>query len=141
MTWQGNEPHSTEYEQLLKSKMVLLEKCQLECEEDSHAIKGDLAVVNMDQIRNIFVRHTKDGWNSFTDITAEYVSSRFTSDGTAFDLFQFKFPFSIGEGDEDTEWSCSMEFAIAYQVHNIESWDNNNGKNYQLHLRHLDHES
>ena len=143
MTWQSDEPHSIsiEYEQLLQSKMVVLEKCQLECDKDSHAIKGDIAVMNMDQIASLFVRHTKDSWNSFTDITAEYVSSHLTSDGTPFDQFQFKLPFSISEEDEDTEWSCSVEFAIAYQVHNIENWDNNNGKNYQLHLRHLDHES
>ena len=145
MSWRGDEPYSTliedssTFEQLLQSKMVLLEKCQLECEKDDHAIKGVAAVMNMDQMKNIFVRYTRDSWNSFTDATAEYVSSHFTSDGTAFDLFKFELPFSIAEGDDETkksEWSCSMEFAIAYQVHNIENWDNNDGSNYQLHLNH-----
>lgn len=150
MTWQCDEPRSTlmegdgTFEQLLQSRMVLLEKCQLEYEKDSHAIKGDIAVVNMDQVTNIFVRHTSNNWDSFTDITAQYTSSRFTTDGTPFDLFQFTLPFSVSEGDgaaKNTEWSCNMEFAISYRVHNVESWDNNNGKNYQLYIRQLDHES
>ena len=128
----------------LQSRIVLLEKCQIECEEDSHAIKGDLAVINMDQVTNIFVRHTSNSWESFTDTTAQYMSSHFTSDGTSFDLFQFKLPFSIDDGNgaaKNAEWSCNMEFAISYRVHNVETWDNNNGENYQLHIRQLDHES
>ena len=150
MNWQYDEPHSTlmeedgAFEQLLRSRMVLLEKCQLKCERDGHAVEGDIAVANMDQITNIFVRHTSNGWDSFTDTTAHYVSSHFTSDGTPFDLFQFKLPFNINEGDgaaKNADWSCNMEFAISYQVANIEAWDNNNRENYQLCIRQLDHES
>jgi hypothetical protein len=150
MKWQYDEPHSTlgeeddAFEQLLRSKMVLLKKCQLKCEEDSHTIEGDITVANMDHITNIFVRHSSNSWGSFTDSTAQYVSSHFTSDGTPFDLFQFKLPFSISESvgaASHAEWSCNMEFAISYQVNNMETWDNNNGQNYQLHIRQLDYES
>lgn len=128
------------FEELLHSKIVLLEKCRLACDKGHHAVKGVAAVINMELVKNIFVRYTKDEWNSFTDVTAEFVSSNFIGDGTTFDQFEFKLPFNTynttagNDETKDSDWSCSMEFAIAYQVHNIEFWDNNNGQNYQVHL-------
>lgn len=132
-------------EDLLRSKMVLLENCQLECDDGSYAVKGVLAVHNKDLVNNIFIRHTKDGWDSFTDIPAEFVSSHSASDGTNFDRFEFKLPFNtdgVEVADENdmatsttmSEWSCTVEFAIAYRVQSNELWDNNGERNYQINL-------
>lgn len=152
MSFQLGGPYSVSredkasFEHILHSKMVLLEDCQLECDDGRHAVKGVLAVLDKDLVNNIFIRHTKDGWESFTDVPAEFVSSRSVGGGTNFDQFEFRLPFStdsveaVAENDVATstaisDWSCSMEFAIAYQVHNNELWDNNNENNYQVNLR------
>lgn len=151
MSLQHDGPYSVSKEEraslehLLRSKMVLLEDCQLECDDGSYAVKGVLAVHDKDLVNNIFIRNTKNGWESFTDIPAEFVSSHSADDGTNFDRFEFKIPFNTdslevaAENDVTTstttsKWSCSIEFAIAYQVHSNELWDNNDERNYQINL-------
>lgn len=147
----AKEEDNSTFEQLLHSKTVIWESCQLECEDEkSHAVKGVIAaaVIEKAQVTNVFVRHTKDCWESYDDITAEFVSSELAGDGANFDRFEFKLPFNIDttvvagdndhEGDEISDWSCSMEFAIAYQVNTYASsefWDNNEESNYQINLR------
>ena len=132
---------------LLREKSLLLEDCQVGCDEGKHAVKGTLAVSNVNTVSDIFVRYTKDGWKSFTDIPAEFVSSNHTGGDVSFDRCEFKLPFDLdlgssGTEDEESEqlntavsdWSCSMEFAICYRVDGNEMWDNNQEKNFQVNL-------
>ena len=130
-----------QFEQLLHSKTVTLDKYLLECDEVNQTVKGAVAVLNGKQVKNMFLRYTNDNWKSFTDVPADRLSSNCTSDGTAFDRFHFEIPFTTDiasaardDTSKGSDLSCKMEFAIAYQAHDVEYWDNNDGKNYQLSL-------
>ena len=136
------------FDQLLHSKMVVLEKYQVECNKESHEIKGVVAVMNTKPVKNIFVRYTENDWENFVDVAAKSVSSCCTNYGTNFNRFEFKLPFNVSEtmitGDsalDRPDWSCSVEFAIAYQVDTVEYWDNNDGWNYKIKIRNTVHEN
>lgn len=71
--------------------------------------------------KNVYVRYTTDGWNSFRDEPMRYSESN--DDGTE----KWTTYLPISGADSMSE---SFEYAICYQVNGREYWANNFGENY-----------
>ncbi len=71
--------------------------------------------------KNVFVRYTTDGWNTYADQPLTYQSTN--DDGTE------NWSTSLSLGYENTE---DVEYAVCYQVNGQTYWANNFGENYGL---------
>ena len=87
-------------------------------------ITGIIRVTNRSYMKEVTVRFTLNGWKTYRDIWADFMSS--CSDGKT---EQFTFRISV---PHDFEENRHMEFAIRYRVSNQEFWDNNNRDNYHV---------
>ena len=81
---------------------------------------GYIGVANLSYHKKVFVRVSSDSWESFTDISATYLSS-----SEAIDRFIFELPCS-------TEGQGCIEFAVCMETSGRCFWDNNNGSNYAV---------
>jgi len=97
------------------------------------SFSGTVLVANIAFHKRVTVRCTFNGWNSFVDVTAGYVSA--SVPGT--DLFAFQ----VQQPDSTTmieRLPRRFEFAVRYQyrahsdIEWTERWDNNVGQNYQM---------
>ena len=104
----------------LHAQNVCLEN--ITCEK--FVVSGLIRVTNLSYRKEVNVRFTLDGWETYRDIWADYMSS--CSDGKN-DKFTFRITVPF-----DFEVNRHMEFAIRYRVLNQEFWDNNDGKNYHV---------
>lgn len=102
------------------SKNVCLEN--IACE--NFVVTGLIRVTNLSFIKEVTVRFTFNGWATYRDIWADYMSS--CSDGKT-DKFSFRVTVP-----HDFEKNQHMEFAIRYRVSDQEFWDNNDRKNYHI---------
>ena len=102
------------------SQNVCLEN--IACE--NFVVTGLIRVKNLCYLKKVTVRFTFDGWETYRDIWADYMSS--CSDGKT-DKFSFRITVPV-----DFEVNRHMQFAVHYQVLNQEFWDNNNGNNYHV---------
>lgn len=91
---------------------------------DNFVVAGLIRVTNLCYTKEVSVRFTVDGWTSYKDIWADYLSS--CSDGNT-DKFTFRITIPF-----DFEANQRMEFAIRYRTLNQEFWDNNYGNNYHI---------
>lgn len=99
---------------------------------------GTVLVANVTFEKRVTVRCTFDFWRSFVDVAAVHVTSG--CPGT--DLFAFEaqpdVTPSVADHPSPRRSGGRFEFAIRYQhrAHSdtvwTESWDNNNGRNYQM---------
>lgn len=99
---------------------------------------GTVLVANVTFEKRVTVRCTFDFWRSFVDVAAVHVTSG--CPGT--DLFAFEaqpdVTPSVADHPSPRRSGGRFEFAIRYQhrTHSdtvwTESWDNNNGRNYQM---------
>ena len=87
-------------------------------------ITGLIRVTNLSYMKEVTVRFTLNGWQTYRDIWADFMST--CSDGKT---EQFSFRISL---PHDFEENRHMEFAIRYRVSNQEFWDNNNRNNYHV---------
>ena len=106
--------------QRLHSQNVCLEN--IACEK--FVVSGLIRVTNLSYRKEVTVRFTLDGWETYRDIWADYMSS--CSDGKT-DKFTYRITVPF-----DFEVNRHMEFAIRYRVLNREFWDNNDRKNYHV---------
>ena len=106
--------------QRLHSQNVCLEN--IACEK--FVVSGLIRVTNLSYRKEVTVRFTLDGWETYRDIWADYMSS--CSDGKT-DKFTYRITVPF-----DFEANRHMEFAIRYRVLNREFWDNNDRKNYHV---------
>ena len=74
--------------------------------------------------KNVFVRVTNDGWNSYTDIPMSY--SETNADGTE----NWTAPVTM-----TAKSYKDFEFCVCYQVNGREYWANNFGENYPDNYR------
>ncbi|CAH2294450.1 phosphatase 1 regulatory subunit 3E [Pelobates cultripes] len=91
---------------------------------------GSVRVLDLAYEKQVTVRYSLDGWQSYRDTHALY-ASRLCHGGSGHpgtDLFTFRLPLP----PRDHTHSSSLQFAIRYQVGEEEFWDNNGGKNYRL---------
>lgn len=102
------------------SQNVCLEN--IACE--NFVVTGLIRVTNLSFIKEVTVRFTFNGWATYRDIWADYMST--CSDGKT-DKFSFRVTVP-----HDFEVNRHMEFAIRYRVSNEEFWDNNDRKNYHI---------
>ncbi|KAJ7374728.1 Protein phosphatase 1 regulatory subunit 3E [Desmophyllum pertusum] len=87
-------------------------------------VTGLIRVANFSYIKEVTVRFTLDGWSTYRDIWADYMSS--CSDGKT-DKFSFRIAVS-----PEFEVNGYMEFAICYHASSQEFWDNNDRINYHV---------
>ena len=87
-------------------------------------ITGLVRVTNLSYMKEVTVRFTLNGWETYQDIWADFMST--SSDGRT---ETFSFRISV---PHDFEVNRHMEFAIRYRVSNKELWDNNNHNNYHV---------
>ena len=102
------------------SQNVCLEN--IACE--NFVVTGLIRVTNLSFIKEVTVRFTFNGWATYRDIWADYMSS--CSDGKT-DKFSFRVTVP-----HDFEKNRHMEFAIRYRTSDQEFWDNNDRKNYHI---------
>lgn len=86
------------------------------------AMTGTVKVKNIAFAKEVTVRYTVDGWQSYRDIWADYVPK--SSDGET-DRFQFRISIP-----QDVDVGGRLEFAIRYRTAGKEYWDNNFQRNY-----------
>uniref|UniRef100_A0A8C5PJU7 Protein phosphatase 1 regulatory subunit 3E n=1 Tax=Leptobrachium leishanense TaxID=445787 RepID=A0A8C5PJU7_9ANUR len=92
---------------------------------------GSVRVLDLAYEKQVTVRYSLDGWQSYQDTHALY-ASRLCHGGAGHpgtDLFTFRLPLPPRDRQH---LSSSLQFAIRYRVGEEEYWDNNEGKNYSL---------
>ena len=87
-------------------------------------ITGLVRVTNLSYKKEVTVRFTLNGWETYRDIWADFMS---TCSGGRTEKFSFRISVP-----HDFEVNRHMEFAIRYRVSDKEFWDNNNRHNYHV---------
>ena len=87
-------------------------------------ITGLIRVTNLSYMKEVTVRFTLNGWETYRDIWADFMST--CSDGRT---ETFSFRISVPHDFEDNR---HVAFAIRYRVSDKEYWDNNDRNNYQV---------
>ena len=108
--------------------VIYEQKILLEClyTKDSTAY-GTIRVHNFVYDKRVFVRLTKDEWNSYQDVQAWH-SMNYTHDQT--DVFTFQ--IALQKSHDANEIPKRFVFALCIQVMSDEYWDNNQNQNYIL---------
>ncbi|CAG5103538.1 Oidioi.mRNA.OKI2018_I69.chr1.g815.t1.cds [Oikopleura dioica] len=88
-------------------------------------ILGTIKVKNIAFEKNVTVRISFDGWETFSDVEATYIRNAYEGEWTN----TFKFTTSIPKNYDSTK---TIEFCICYAANDTEFWDNNDGENYRL---------
>lgn len=70
--------------------------------------------------KNVFVRYTTDGWNTYSDVALRYSDTN--ADGTE----NWIASFPVGDLGDGT----GFEYAVCYEVNGTQYWANNFGANY-----------
>lgn len=89
-----------------------------------YSISGSVKVQNLAYEKNVFIRYTKNSWQSYSDITANYVHG---SNSGPTDTFSFELVIP-----DDLEKDFKIEFAICYEVLGHQFWDSNHGDNFRI---------
>lgn len=119
-------------------------------------IWGKISVKNIFYEKSIYIRYTFNHWKTFNEIKAQYVQdmllkSNFKDyDTFEFSLYNLKNLILNGSSNSPVLASSSnegsniiegdLEFCIHYETVDsntnkiLDFWDNNNGKNYKIHL-------
>ena len=87
----------------------------------SYCVSGTVRVRNLDFHKTVHIRYTLDGWKTFADLQATYVSN--SCDG-----FSDKFSFTLYA--HTLQVGQRLEFAIRFQCRGGQYWDSNRGANY-----------
>ena len=83
-----------------------------------------VCVTNVCLEKTVFIRLTRDSWNTHRDVPASY------SHSISGDVDEFEAEFIL---DGPTHRHSKVEFAVCFQTADGRSyWDNNYGKNYQI---------
>ena len=108
--------------------IIYEQRVLLEClyTKDS-TVYGTIRVHNFVYDKRVFVRLTKDEWNSHTDIQAWH-SMNYDHDHTDVFTFQISLPKSHDANDVPKR----LLFALCLQAMTDEYWDNNQSQNYIL---------
>ncbi len=88
----------------------------------SFGYEVDAILQNYAYCKNVFVRYTTDGWNTYHDQSLGYVNTN--ADGS--ETWRTYLP--VGSSNNYN----GFEYAICYQVNGAEFWANNFGSNYDI---------
>ncbi|KAI8875159.1 carbohydrate-binding module family 21 protein [Backusella circina FSU 941] len=104
-----------------KNKIIRVEKSHFRLTENT--MIGKVLVKNLDYHKTVMIRYTFDFWETYKNVQASFCQHH-----KIYDVFSFHV-----NGIPKT---CStIYFAICYRVgDNQEYWDNNNGRNYEIHI-------
>ena len=112
-------PYDLELPSRLQKQKVKLESVNVV----GLVVIGTVAVLNLSYAKEVTLRYTINGWESYTDLQLQHVPSR-----ESFDRFSFEINFSSMNIDN------RVVFCIRYSCDAGEFWDSNNGFNYTLKL-------
>ena len=87
-------------------------------------VTGIIRVNSLSYYKKVTVRFTLDGWATYRDILADYMSACLDGKTDKF-CFGIRVPTSFDVNEH-------VKFVVRYQVSNQEFWDNNNGENYHV---------
>jgi protein phosphatase 1 regulatory subunit 3A/B/C/D/E len=88
-------------------------------------------VKNVSFKKDVFVRCSFNGWETFSDFPAKY-HGKSSEAGGKYDTFSFEIAISARTDEKHT-----IEFCIGVRTDGTEYWDSNSGLNYQLITSHL----
>uniref|UniRef100_A0A8C5MC73 CBM21 domain-containing protein n=1 Tax=Leptobrachium leishanense TaxID=445787 RepID=A0A8C5MC73_9ANUR len=91
----------------------------------SSCMKGIIRVLNVSFEKQIYVRMSLDGWQSYYDLLGEYVPDSCTGDTD-------QFFFNISLVPPYQKEGAKVEFCICYETAIGKFWDSNDGLNYIL---------
>ncbi|CDW53111.1 CBM 21 domain containing protein [Trichuris trichiura] len=111
----------------LNQRNVALENAVLQ--SDYHRLQGTVRVKNLAFEKEVFIRHTSDGWKTYQDLQANFLRST----GREYDTFVFYLPTPAVASKEKQK----IEFCVCYRTKNQEFWDSNENKNYEIISDHL----
>lgn len=109
----------------MRERMVLLESCKV----TRRSILGTVRVRNVCFEKAVHIRITFDAWSSYLDVPCTYLDQCYGEPGT--DVFEFNVTVP-----EQLETGGRIEFCLSYLPSGFSAaeWDNNNGKNYCVHV-------
>lgn len=110
-------------DQRLQVQMVELESVELL--PGTTTLRGVTRVVNLCYSKSVYVRVTLDRWNSYFDLSAEYVPG---SSDRKTDRFTFTYTVALPLDMEGTR----VEFCLRYETSVGTFWANNKGMNYVI---------
>ena len=90
-----------------------------------YVLLGTVKVKNIAFEKKVKVRFTCDSWDTFTDVTANYVSNRHANANSPYDTFAFE--INVPPTFDPKK---SVQFVVCYEVGDKQFWDNNNEVNY-----------
>uniref|UniRef100_A0A5S6QQG1 CBM21 domain-containing protein n=1 Tax=Trichuris muris TaxID=70415 RepID=A0A5S6QQG1_TRIMR len=110
------------FRRTLNQKNVALENALLQ--SDQHRLQGTVKVKNLTFEKEVFIRHTTDGWRTYEDLKADFLRSS----GREYDTFMFYLPIPplARKGKQ------KIEFCVGYRAEKREFWDNNESRNYEV---------
>eukprot|EP00079_Xenopus_tropicalis_P015427 XP_004913037.1 PREDICTED: protein phosphatase 1 regulatory subunit 3A [Xenopus tropicalis] len=107
----------------VQAKKVLLES--IDMTPGTSSMKGIIRVLNVSYEKQTYVRMSLDDWQTYYDLTAEYIPYSFNGDTD-------QFAFTITLVPPYQKEGASVQFCICYETPIGTFWDNNDGQNYTL---------
>lgn len=113
---------SPDFLRRVQERKLSLETCVVE--DKDLTVSGLIRVANIAYQKSVIVRHTVNGWMTYSDDAATYVSG--SNDG-ATDRFSFTIhlPEYFGFGSR-------LEFSVMFSAGDQQFWDSNFGSNYRV---------
>jgi len=131
LRWPQLDVTSADFLRKVLDRKVILESCSVNNRD--LRVHGVVRVANLGFTKSVTVRYSENGWMTYNDVQARYVTD---SNDLATDRFYFFFnvPGHLGVRNR-------IEFAIMYTVSGQTFWDSNHGYNYALEcIHHLGYE-
>jgi hypothetical protein len=130
-------------EKFTNKSSIFLETLSMNDTKDS--LIGLIAVKNLSFHKDIHLRYTFDDWKTIIEIECTFESEtknvpRILKRNN-YDRFKFKlelknFNFLINKDKPHSASTIGLKFCIRYRYDNLEIWDNNNFRNYEIELTH-----
>ena len=115
------QPSEQDFRPIVLHRKVVFEGLRETKPEPRNHRVGFVRVANRAFEKRVYVRYTRNNWESFLEVEAYWVET--VEERT--DKFIFVIPFP-------TDWTGTIEFAIRYEVRGVQYWDNNEGDNYKF---------
>ncbi|OQV25037.1 putative Protein phosphatase 1 regulatory subunit 3B [Hypsibius exemplaris] len=119
------------FREKLETRFVALENVIIK--QKTNSFMGTIKVQNMSFKKDVFVRCTFNGWDTFSDYPAKFCGK--ASDAVdKYDTFSFEIviPTNSRTSSSSDSDKQSVEFCIGFRSDGQEYWDSNTGRNYQL---------
>ncbi len=118
--WDNNDGHNYNRSELIGTAPIEALRYGYQYDMDNYKVGAVLK--NFAYNKNVFVRYTTDGWNTYSDAALAYDDTN--DDGTE----NWSTTLSLGEIADSEDF----EYAICYQVNGQVYWANNFGDNYDF---------